>query len=373
MKNKVSNIIFLILVTSIIIFFSLSYLLFPQRLFSEDENRVLQTLPQFNFNKLLDGTYTRQLHNYFSDQIIFRTEMIEIKAITELLMLKNENNGILLGKDEYLIEIHLYNKDNYAYLSKNLNKIEKLMEKFEEEGITANSAIVPRKVDILKDYFPEYYSDSRNKAVWNLINNKHFSLTQALSKAQNQGENVFYKTDHHWTADGAYCAYKCLGNALNYTPYDWEHFEIKTLSSHFHGTTYSKSGFLFINFEEIKAPSVKKGKYRVSIVDTNTEFDALYDESYLNKKDKYSLFLSGNNAHVKIYDTENKTKETLLIVKDSFSHALAPFLCEHFNLELIDPRYYNGSIEEYVKENNIKCVLFLFGLDTLASANIGIR
>jgi hypothetical protein len=111
----------------------------------------------------------------------------------------------------------------------------------------------------------------------------------------------------------------------------------------------------------------------MTIVDTEVQFDTLYDTSYLTKKDKYSVFLSGNNAHVKIYDTNDDKKETLLIIKDSFSHSLAPYLCEHYNLELIDPRYYNGSIEEYVKENNIKNVLFLFGLDTLASANIVIR
>ena len=71
--------------------------------------------------------------------------------------------------------------------------------------------------------------------------------------------------------------------------------------------------------------------------------------------------------------TQNKNKETLLIIKDSFAHSLAPYLIEHYNLELIDPRYYVGSIEEYILENEIENVLFLFGLDTLASANISIR
>jgi hypothetical protein len=111
----------------------------------------------------------------------------------------------------------------------------------------------------------------------------------------------------------------------------------------------------------------------MTVLDTGVEFDTLYDFSYLQKKDKYSTFLSGNNSHVTIYDTVDKEKETLLIIKDSFSHSLAPYLCEHYNIELIDPRYFSGSIEEYAKENSIKNVLFLFGLDTISTANLIIR
>ena len=80
MKKSIPNIILLVLLSCIIIFFSLSYILTPNTTFSEDENRVLQTSPKFTFEKLLDGTYTRQLHEYFSDQIIFRTEMINTKG-----------------------------------------------------------------------------------------------------------------------------------------------------------------------------------------------------------------------------------------------------------------------------------------------------
>ena len=186
-------------------------------------------------------------------------------------------------------------------------------------------------------------------------------------------DEAFYKTDHHWTCDGAFTAYLELANILEYSPLTKDYFNLQTLSSEFVGTTYSKSGFFFADAEEIKAPTIQNGKYKMTIVDMNVEFDTLYDTSYLNKKDKYSTFLSGNNAHVKIYDTEDNTKETLLIIKDSFSHSLAPYLIEHYNLELIDPRYYNGSIESYITENNIQNVLFLFGLDTLASANLVIR
>ena len=373
MKKNISNIILLVLLAGIMAFFSISYIFIPANDFSEDENRVLQTSPRFTLEKLIDGTYTRQLHDYFSDQINLRGAMVQIKSIIELAMGKNENNGVLLGKNGYLIETHQYTDDNYSYLKKNLTKIEKMMKNLAPNDVKVTSALIPRKVDILDSQFSPYYSNERNEKIWELVNDNHINFNQSFELLQQSGTQIFYKTDHHWTAEGAYYAYRDLADILGYTPHSLNEFNLQVLSSDFVGTTYSKSGFFFVDSEQIKAPSLDVGKYKVTIVDTNNELDSLYDLSYLEKKDKYSTFLSGNNAHVKIYDTTSNEKETLLIIKDSFSHSLAPYLCEHYNIELIDPRYFSGSIEEYIEENNIKNVLFIFGIDTLASANLVIR
>ena len=372
MKKNTTNIIFLVLLAGVIAFFSLSYIFVPAKSFSEDENRVLQTSPRFSFEKLLDGTYTSQLHNYFSDQINMRSQMVEFKAFFELALGKNENNNVLLGRDGYLIETHPYTETNYKYLKNNLYKIEKLISKIEENGVSATSLIVPRKIDVLHDKFPPYYSPERNDKVWDSIGNKHVSLLDSLLNAQNSSIEVYYKTDHHLTCDGAYEVYEELSNLLGFVPRSKHTFEIATLSNDFYGTSYSKSGFFFAKPDTLCSPTVSD-RYETTIVELGITFNGILDRDYLEKKDKYSVFLSGNNAHVKIVDTEDSSKETLLIIKDSFSHAIAPFLLYHYNVELIDPRYYIGSIEDYIVENEIENVVFLFGLDTLASANLSIK
>lgn len=371
-KQNICNVILLVLLAAVVAFFSLSYIFVPENSFSEDENRVLQTAPRFTFEKLLDGTYTRQLHDYFSDQINLRTKMVELKAFFELMLGKNENNGILLGKDGYLIETYPYTEKNYSYLNNNIKKIDKLAQIFEENGISAIRSVIPRKVDILSDKFPPYYSAERNASAWEYVDDSYVDLKSALTSAQKQN-GAFYKTDHHWTAEGAYAAYRLLGAELGYSPLPLSDFALYTLSDAFLGTTYSTSGFFFADAEEIKSPSIDPERYTTTIVDIDYTFNGVIDESYLSKKDKYSAFLSGNNGHVIITDTQNTDKETLVIIKDSYSHSLAPFLLEHYNIELIDPRYYIGSIEEYVLESEAKNVLFLIGLDTLASANLSIR
>ena len=57
-KKNIANLILLLCLASIIAFFSLSYFIAPEKSFSEDENRTLQTLPRFTYEKLLNGTYT---------------------------------------------------------------------------------------------------------------------------------------------------------------------------------------------------------------------------------------------------------------------------------------------------------------------------
>lgn len=366
-----SNALIIFLMCAIIFFFAISYVILPQKNFSENENRMLQTAPKLTLSKVLDGAYFRQLHDYYSDQIIFRSYLIETKALCTLALGKRQNNGVILTPDGYLVETHSYTSANYQYLTQNLTQIEKLMKKLQGMGVQSYSFIVPRKVDILDEKFSDFYSNERSKNAWYLLGEDHISLVDSLKNAHSSND-IFYKTDHHLTAHGTYTVYLELSKTLEFDPIPLEEFDIKALSNEFYGTSYSKSGFFFSEPDKIRAPFIQENKYQTTIVDTGLAFDGLYDYSYLGKKDKYSTFISGNNAHVRVTDKE-KEKETILLIKDSYAHALAPFLCAHYNIELIDPRYFVGSIEKYIVENNIEKVICLFGISTLSSSNLNIK
>ena len=58
--------------------------------------------------------------------------------------------------------------------------------------------------------------------------------------------------------------------------------------------------------------------------------NSIFDEDFLNKKDKYSYFLNGNNAKVGQVKTKQTNGKKLLVVKDSYSHIMAQFLCQNF-------------------------------------------
>ena len=372
-KVNIGNLLLLIALSVVIVAFSVSFFIKEAKSFSEQENRSLQTFPKFKLSKLIDGTYTEQLHDFYSDQISLRSIMIELKAGVELAMGKNENNSIILGKDGYLIDKNEYTEENYSFLQNNSQKIVDFCQELEKDVISANVVIIPRKIDVLTDKLPPYYSTERNQNAWeHATGDGILTLTDALTDAHKRGEQIFFKTDHHWTSTGAYYAYCALADTLGYTPLPFESFDLMTVSDEFFGTTYSKSGFFSASSDTLEIPK-NSLDFITTVVDTDVSFEGFYDESYLEKKDKYSVFISGNNAHVKVYDTKNNDKETLLLVKDSFSHALVPYLSQHYNLEIIDLRYYTDSLSDFIEENNIKNVLFIYGLDTLASANVSIR
>ena len=97
-------------------------------------------------------------------------------------------------------------------------------------------------------------------------------------------------------------------------------------------------------------------------------FDGFYDRSYLEKKDKYAAFLSSNNAYMRL--TSSEDKPTLLLIKDSFAHSVVPFLAQHFNLEILDLRYYRSTTADFLENHEVDGVLVLCGLDSMATSGL---
>ena len=145
-------------------------------------------------------------------------------------------------------------------------------------------------------------------------------------------------------------------------------FNIEIASDEFFGTTWSSSGIRTSCSDIIEFWRYEGDTDMRTAIDGGEEFEGFYDYSCLDGKDKYSAFLSGNNGLVRI-EQEGGEREKLLIVKDSFAHSLAPFLARHFDLVLVDLRYYNKSCAKLCVEEGIAKVLFLCNADTLYSSD----
>ena len=93
---------------------------------------------------------------------------------------------------------------------------------------------------------------------------------------------------------------------------------------------------------------------------------------FLKQKDKYSYFLNGNNAKV-VVKTNVKNDKKLLVIKDSYAHIMAQFLCNDYEeIHFVDPRYYKMPLSEYIENENIDEVLFLYNVSNLVT-DVGIR
>ena len=99
-------------------------------------------------------------------------------------------------------------------------------------------------------------------------------------------------------------------------------------------------------------------------------FSGFYDRSYLEKTDKYSAFLSGNNGYTQISLKEESPREKLLLIKDSFAHCLVPFLACHFDLEIVDLRYYKQSVAALARDAGCSRILILYNMASLTDSPV---
>lgn len=111
-------------------------------------------------------------------------------------------------------------------------------------------------------------------------------------------------------------------------------------------------------------------KNEVKLINNNKVYNTLYDYNYLNKKDKYNFCLGGNYPLLKI-ESNKKDKKEILIIKDSFANSFIPFLTDNYtDIHIIDLRFYNKSVSEYIKSNEIKEILFLYSISSLNESNL---
>ena len=182
-------------------------------------------------------------------------------------------------------------------------------------------------------------------------------------------ESIYYRTDHHWTTYGAYLAYVAYAKEQGWQPLAQEDFLIEQVSNSFLGSYHTRSQFQGLSPDTIEAYFPRKPVATdVFIADTNETWTTMYDESFLNKKDQYSYFLGGVHALMTItsnLEAQQIKQDKLLIIKDSYAHNFIPFLTNHIpEIHVIDIRYYNGSVSDYMAANGIEGVLYVFNTST---------
>ena len=187
--------------------------------------------------------------------------------------------------------------------------------------------------------------------------------------AAHASDYIFYRTDHHWTSLGAYYGYEALADALQLTIPSLDTYTgRKTVSNTFYGTTYSTSGFSWVQPDSME--TFVDQPESVSIMrheGPEAQNIPLYDSSRLEVKDKYSYYLGGNTPRL-VIDTGKETKPTLLIIRDSYCDSLTPFLLDDFSqIHILDLRYYRNSISSYIEENAIEQVLLLYSVNNFCT------
>lgn len=344
-----------------------SSIILPDTGFSEKENRILASRPALKLDQIISGGYEKQFETYENDQFPLRDMWITLKATTDRLMGKVEENGVYLGKNGYLMEA--FNAPSQTQYDATVNAMTSFAQKHPD--LKQYALIAPNSVNILKSNLPAFApADDQNP--W--IDKLKDSLTSAGvtfidirdTFTDHKAEDLYYHTDHHWTTLGAYYTYlqaaAVMGIDISSDSYDKA-----PVSQTFKGTLSAKSGFRSGETDELDV-FLPNGDNTLSsvvnYVDEQKKSASFYDTSKLNTRDKYALFFGGNHAQIKI-STPTESNNTLLVLKDSYANSFVPFLAQHYRkIIMIDPRYYYGDLEQLLQVENVQEVLYLYNANT---------
>jgi hypothetical protein len=331
----------------IILLFIMTDFFNKDRIYSELEMRILATKPKFDREELLYGDYTDDYEEYITDQLPGRDKLVKLKLRTDIFFGKKEVDGAYLGKDDYLIEQHLPDDYSDELVDEKLELLEKLVDRW-----NADVMLIPTADNILSEKMPDnaiYYDEELLlEKVRERIGDRRYIDVYSVLK-EHSDEEIYYRTDHHWTSLGAYYGYQAWAQeTYNFqVPYDTNN--MTAVSDNFQGSLYSKVPVVSTT-DTIKIfPETTAREVSVTY-DMEKTTDTIYEESYLTGKNQYGYFMDDNHALIKI-DTDYNTGKTLFVVKDSYANSFVPLLMPHYEtIYVVDPRYYNGALFKLMEE-----------------------
>ena len=337
----------------------------PDREFSPIENRVLQQMPTASVKTVRDGSFMRQFETYLTDQFYGRDTWTAAKAVSERMLGKKENNGVYFCADDTLIS--RFDAPDPQQLSANLGYVEQFAQ---NTDVPVYFSLIPGAVRVWADKLPTGAPNADQGTILAqaqaAVPSAQWYDTDSVMMAH-KTEDIYYRTDHHWTSLGAYYGYTALADALGFEPVPLDSYTKTVRSEDFYGTIYSSSGVRWVAPDTIETYVPDDGITVTSYTYDNKgnpveEPRPLYDTSYLQVKDKYSMFLGGNQS-LAVVRTPNTDKPKIAIIRDSYADSLVPFLTPHFSeIHLIDLRYYKLSVADYLAQNQIDTALVLYSV-----------
>jgi len=362
--KRVRKYILPVLFMAFITVFALLTFVLPPKEYSENEKRILAQFPQFNAQTVFSGEFQKELETYMSDHLAGRDFFVGLNAYFDRLLGKNTLGSIYHADDGYLINAPSDVSDDV--FKKNMQNFDAFSK---AAKIPSTLMIVPSAGYIMEDKLPafcgKYRDDELFKIASELTPSVNFlDVRGALYEKYCDGQQVYYKTDHHLTSAGSYVIYKEFCKNVGTTPPAKEAYSI-TEHDGFYGTTYSGSGYFLSAADKLEIWDLGE-EVKVTLEEKDSKkSDTMFFEEHLDKQDMYPVFLDGNHSYVHI-ENSHSYGGNLLIIRDSYGQNMAPFLSHNYrNIYMLDMRYYRNSMSDFVKDKKIDRILYLYGINTL--------
>ncbi len=362
----------------------LGTILLPKEEFSENENRMLETLDTVDGEAILSGSMMDNVENYMCDHFPLRSFFITLNTELNLAMGKKDSGGnysnrpaeggVYFGENGHLYEVLL--DDQTGVFAKNCQA---LADFGENAGVPLTIVPVPSGAQEQKEYLPAFAVEHDQREELQALQQATEGKTDTqvvdlFDTLDLKNGDFYYKTDHHWNLLGAFTAYQALGDVLGYTPLSQDSIQWEKVEQPFYGTLYSKAITFNQQPDDFYLPHFEGEETITQTLVTGDVKDSLYWDEYLTQKDKYTSFLGGNHACDVIRNSSIHDGSRLLIVKDSYANCLVPFLAQHYEeIYVVDLRAYNGDLYQLIEEKDITQLMALYSIKQLCDTDISAK
>lgn len=211
--------------------------------------------------------------------------------------------------------------------------------------------------------------------IYDNMDKKVVTIDAFTALKNHSDEYLYFRTDHHWTALGAYYAYSQLMKEKGITPTSLGEYETMVFDD-FIGTLYAASNqtpSLAENPDVVTAYiPLATNKMTYTDVDGNVvDYDIIYDVSDWNSDSKYNCFIAGDQPFEEIHNPNMNDGSSCVVIKESFGNAFVPFLVDHYeNVYVVDYRYYPEGLTTLIQERNIKDVIFINNISAATTSSL---
>lgn len=324
-----------------------------------------------------------QVETSINEQVVGKYGLVDFFGYLQRVMGKEEVNDFEVVQDEQGFLHYTYFGDGAKDMSDLVKKLSKFRSQIKNKEIEFLYIMTPDK------YIPGYTTFSTgvpysyaNETADNFIAElkkrklDSIDLRDFLSESGIENSKLFYKTDHHWTIETSFWAFcTILEQMKEKFDFEPEHLlEVTNLDNYnqityensFVGSMGRKNGILYSGIDDFTLiyPKFETNYiYRATTKANTIELTGRFEQALLTmtpftytgsqydvEADKYSSYLYGNQGVAHIQNTEVDGPK-IAIVKDSFMIPVAAFLstvCS--DVYLLDIRYYDESIVDYVNE-----------------------
>ncbi len=347
----------------------LFFLLLPKGSWSGKEKRYLAQAPSLRTADLLSGRFAEDAEDYAADHLPGRDLLVGLHAHFLLLTGRQASREVLLCRGGRLVE---------AQVALDRAAVEENM-----EAVRAFAGNAPCPVDlmlvpcagaVLDGELPALggpYDDAETISLAYELAGDRLGTVELLAPFTEAAEPgaLYYRTDHHWTAEGAWLACRTYLSGIGRETLPKESYRVREVEG-FRGTTWSRGGFWELPAETL-AIWDSGGRFLAENAESEGVHQGLFYEERLSEDDKYPVFLDGNHSLVRVRQ-EGGGEGKLLVVRDSFGSSLGCFLADSYEeVVLVDLRYYRGRVSQLLAEEDFDRVLILYSVNNfLQDGNI---